>query len=169
MFTGPKPEPKDWKYMLTVNLHHLEEHEIHLEGELSVTELDLDVHDPMIHPGKPLRYDLTVEKLPDGILVTGSLRLTLDCECVRCLKPFRHELNLADWTCHLPLAGEDRVAVDNDCVDLTPYRAGGYSPRVSATSVVQAGLSRIGENRPRAKPNPAAFPGARPLRRRGRN
>ena len=107
--------------MLTVNLHHLEAHEIHLEGELPVKELDLDVHDPMIHPGQPLRYDLNVEKLPDGLLVTGSLRLTLECECVRCLESFRHELNLEDWTCHLPFAGEDRVTVDNDCVDLTPY------------------------------------------------
>jgi uncharacterized protein len=107
--------------MLTINLHHLEAHDIHLQGELSVKELDLDVHDPMIHPGKPLRYDLNIEKLPDGILVTGSLRLTLECECVRCLEPFRHELDLADWTCHLPLAGEEGVTVDNDCVDLTPY------------------------------------------------
>ena len=107
--------------MLTVNLHHLEAHEIHLQGELSVNELDLDVHDPMIHPHQPVHYDLTVEKLPDGLLVSGSLRLTLECACVRCLEPFRHELNLADWNCHLPFVGEDKVVVDNDCVDLTPY------------------------------------------------
>jgi len=107
--------------MLSVNLHHLEAHDVDLQGELSVQELDLEVHDPMIHPGEPLRYDLRVEKLPDGILVTGSLRLTLDCECVRCLEPFRHQVNLADWTCLLPLTGEDKVELDNDCVDLTPY------------------------------------------------
>jgi uncharacterized protein len=89
--------------MLTVNLHHLEAHEIHLEGELPVKELDLDAQDPMMRAEQPLRYDLRVEKLADGILVTGSLCLTLECECVRCLEPFRHELNLAD------------------CVDLTPY------------------------------------------------
>jgi uncharacterized protein len=121
LFSGPEPETKDWKFMLTVNLHHLEAHEIHLQGELPVKELDLDVQDPMIHTRQPLRYDVTVEKLADGILVTGSLRLTLECECVRCLEPFRHELNLADWTCHLPFAGEERVTVDNDCVDLTPH------------------------------------------------
>jgi len=120
-FFRPKTKTKDSKFMLTVNLHHLEAHEVRLQGELSAKELDLDVHDPMIHPGEPLRYDLTVEKLPDGILVTGSLCLTLECECVRCLEPFRHELSLADWTCHLPLTGEERVPVDNDCVDLTPY------------------------------------------------
>lgn len=107
--------------MLTVNLHHLEAHEIHLEGELPVKELELDVHDPMIRAEQPLRYDLTVEKLSDGILVAGSLRLALECECVRCLEPFQHELKVADWTCHLPFAGEEPVTVDNDCVDLTPY------------------------------------------------
>jgi uncharacterized protein len=107
--------------MLTVNLHHLEAHEIHLEGELPVKELDLDAQDPMMRAEQPLRYDLRVEKLADGILVTGSLCLTLECECVRCLEPFRHELNLADWTCHLPFAGEEPVTVENDCVDLTPY------------------------------------------------
>jgi len=106
--------------MLTVNLRHLESHEVHLQGELPVGELDLGVRDPMIHAGRPLRYDVRVQKLSDGILAAGSLRLTLECECVRCLKPFRHELDLKDWTCHLALAGEEAVAVVNDCVDLTP-------------------------------------------------
>ena len=107
--------------MLTVNLHHLEAHAIHLQGELSVKELDLNVQDPMIHPGHPLLYDITAERLADSLLVTGSLRITVDCECVRCLEPFRYEMNLKEWTCHLPLSGEERVPVDNDCVDLTPH------------------------------------------------
>jgi uncharacterized metal-binding protein YceD (DUF177 family) len=47
--------------------------------------------------------------------------MILDCQCVRCLKSFQHRLVLADWTCHVPLAGEDRAPVDNDCVDLTPF------------------------------------------------
>jgi uncharacterized metal-binding protein YceD (DUF177 family) len=117
----PETGTKDWKFMLTVNIHHLEAHEIHLEGELPVKELDLDLRDPMIRAEQPLRYDLTAEKLPDGILLTGSLCLPLDCECVRCLEPFEYELNLAEWTCHLPLTGEEKAIVENDCVDLTPY------------------------------------------------
>ena len=52
---------------------------------------------------------------------TGSLTLTLDCECVRCLKTFEHELKLTDWALHLPLEGEEKVPVENDCVDLTPF------------------------------------------------
>ena len=107
--------------MLKFNLRHLEEDEIHLQGELPVAELDFGVTDEMVRAEKPLRYDLQVELLDDSLLVTGSLRLTLDCECVRCLKAFKYELQMDDWTVHLPLEGEGKVSVNNDCVDLTLF------------------------------------------------
>jgi uncharacterized protein len=107
--------------MLKVNLRHLEEHEVHLKGELPVAALDLGVNDELIRAEKPLRYDLAVELLHDAVLVTGSLALPLDCECARCLKKFKTELKLAGWALHLPLEGEDKVPVENDCVDLTPF------------------------------------------------
>src|SRR5208282_6698405 len=107
--------------MLLVNLRHLEAHEIHLEGELDAAGLDFGLRDEMIRAEQPLRYDLTVEKLHDAVLVTGSLQLILDCQCVRCLKSFEQRLVLEDWNCHLPLAGEEKVSVNNDCVDLTPF------------------------------------------------
>lgn len=106
---------------LKVNLRHLAEHGIRLEGELPVAELDLGVEDELIHLKKPLHYDLSVELLHDALLVTGSLVLPLDCECGRCLKKFKTELKLAGWAAHLPLEGEEKVPVDNDCVDLTPF------------------------------------------------
>jgi uncharacterized protein len=107
--------------MLQFNLRHLEEHALRLKGEVPVAELDFGVTDELIRLEKPLRHDLQVESLHDSILVTGSLRLELDCECGRCLKPFKYELALKDWALHLPLEGEDKVSVDNDCVDLTPF------------------------------------------------
>ena len=106
---------------LKINLRHLEEHGLHLQGELPVAELDLGVNDELIHTEKPLRYDLSVELLHDAVLATGALALALDCECGRCLKKFKTELKLTGWAAHLPLEGEDKVAVDNDCVDLTPF------------------------------------------------
>lgn len=106
---------------LKVNLRHLEEHGLHLRDEMPVAELDLGVEDEMIHAEQPLAYDLTVELLHDAVLVTGTLKLPLDCECVRCLKKFKTGLNLRNWAVHLPLEGEDKVSVDNDCVDLTPF------------------------------------------------
>lgn len=107
--------------MLLVNLHHLEAHEIHLEGELAAAELDFGLCDEMLRAERPLHYDLTVEKMHEALLVTGSLRLILDCQCVRCLKSFKQRLVLKDWKCHLPLAGEEKAPVNNDCVDLTPF------------------------------------------------
>jgi uncharacterized protein len=107
--------------MLKVNLRHLDEDEIHLQGELPVAALDLGVNDELVHAEKPLRYDLHVELLHDAVLVTGSLKLPLECECARCLKKFKTELKLTGWAAHLPLEGEDKVAVENDCVDLTPF------------------------------------------------
>jgi uncharacterized protein len=107
--------------MLKVNLRHLEEQGIHLKGELPVAELDLGVNDELVRAEQPLRYDLNVEQLHDAVLVTGALALPLECECARCLKKFKTELKLAGWAAHLPLEGEDKVAVENDCVDLTPF------------------------------------------------
>jgi uncharacterized protein len=106
--------------MLSVNLRHLEKHGVHLKGELPVEALNFAVKDEMVRLAEPLHYDLQIEKLHEALLVTGSLRLALDCECVRCLKKFKFDLDLPAWASHLPLAGEDRVSVDNDSVDLTP-------------------------------------------------
>ena len=106
---------------LKVNLRHLEAHEIHLKGELPVEELDFDLRDEMIHAEKPLRYDLEIEKLHDSILVQGKLELTLKCECVRCLKSFEQKLKIDHWTLHLPLEGDEKVSIENDCIDLTPF------------------------------------------------
>ena len=106
---------------LVVNLRHLEEHDVVLRGELAVAELELDTHDEMIRVTRPLRHEFEVQMLDRSLLIRGSLRLTLECRCVRCLKPFERELELNPWTCHLPLEGEERVPVVNDCADLTPY------------------------------------------------
>jgi uncharacterized protein len=106
---------------LKVNLRHLDDDDLQLQDEMPVAELDLGVADELIHAEKPLRYDLTVNLLHDALLVTGSLMLPLDCECVRCLKKFKTELKLAPWAVHLPLEGEEKVSVENDCVDLTPF------------------------------------------------
>jgi uncharacterized protein len=106
---------------LTVNLRHLDEHEIHLKGELPVAELALDIHDELIRAEKPLQYDLEVQNLHDSVLAQGWLRLILNCECGRCLQLYEHEVVLEDWALHLPLAGEDKVSVENDSIDLTPW------------------------------------------------
>jgi len=106
---------------LLINLRHLERKDVFLEGELSAEDLELVNMDELMRMAGPLEYDLEAEELDGGILVQGSLRVPLDCECARCLKPFRRELNLEHWACHLPREGEEAVTVTNDCVDLTPF------------------------------------------------
>ena len=108
---------------LTVNLRHLENRNLVLCGELPLAELDFALRDDMIRATQPLHYDLEIELLDEALLVQGLLRLTLDCQCVRCLKGFEFKLELDPWTLHLPfepLDGEEAVSIKNDCVDLTP-------------------------------------------------
>jgi uncharacterized protein len=86
-----------------------------------VAELDLADVDELIRVEEPLEYELEVQKLEDSILVQGNVSLDLNCECARCLKPFVYPLELPDWTCLLPMEGEEKAVVTNDCIDLTPY------------------------------------------------
>ncbi len=105
---------------LTFNIRHIEKNDLHLEGELPVEDLGLDLQDELIHITGPLEYDLQVESLEGGILVRGDLCLPVECECARCLKRFEQPMEIHGWTCHLTLTGEDAVSVNNDLVDLTP-------------------------------------------------
>ena len=103
-----------------INLRHLAVREVALKGELSVAELDMANRDSMIQITRPVQYDLVVERVNESLLLRGQVRVVLDCQCVRCLEPFRHELTLDGPLGEIPLEGEEAVAVVNDCVDLTP-------------------------------------------------
>jgi uncharacterized protein len=105
---------------ILINLRELEKDDLHLEGELPVAELDIANVDELIKGEEPLQYDLEVHKLEDSILAQGNVSLDLKCECARCLKPFIYRLELEDWACHVALEGEEKTAIANDCVDLTP-------------------------------------------------
>jgi uncharacterized metal-binding protein YceD (DUF177 family) len=106
---------------LTINLKHLEAKDLLLKGELPVEDLDIQTHDEIVQAKLPLEYDIRVQKMESNLLITGILRLVLDCECVRCLKPHQQTVELPEWACHIPLIGEDAVAAPNDTVDLTPF------------------------------------------------
>ncbi len=106
---------------LLLNFRQLQTEPLELSGELPVADLALEPLDPALHCTHPLEHELTATHMDDAILVQGSLRLPLECECVRCLKRFPFELELPDFAVHLPLSGEDAVPVLDDCVDLTPF------------------------------------------------
>lgn len=106
---------------LTFNLCHVEMKNLHLTGELPPSDLDAEGLDELITIRRPLQYDLSLERLSSSVLVQGRLAVVLECECVRCLKGFQKMVQLEPWNLDLPLTGEERVVVDNDCVDLTPF------------------------------------------------
>ncbi len=106
---------------LLINIRHLEHKPVTLSGELPAAELDLGGIDELIQASSSLRHDLVAERHERSILVQGRLGLKLRCECVRCLKGFEYTMNFDSWSCLLPLEGEDKALVSNDCVDLTPY------------------------------------------------
>ena len=106
---------------LIINLRQLEHKDLSLEGELSPADLEMEKVDELIHVSNPLRYKLEAQRIGLDLLVQGSIALTLECECARCLKPFQRDISFPDWSCHLPLEGEEKAEVVNDTVDLTPY------------------------------------------------
>jgi uncharacterized protein len=106
---------------LKFNIRHVEDNELHLEGELSPEELDLDNRDDLVKVTEPLKYNIDVQKNGSDILAQGSLQLPLQCDCSRCLKPFQTKVLLEDWAALIALQGEEKANVENDLVDLTPY------------------------------------------------
>jgi uncharacterized protein len=106
---------------IIINLIELREHRLTLAGRLPAAELGLDGLDELIHAREPLEYRLQAELMNTSILLQGSWRIVLDCECSRCLKRFRLPLEAPDWACHVPLEGEDKAAQAGESVDLTPF------------------------------------------------
>ncbi|MBI5383209.1 MAG: DUF177 domain-containing protein [Verrucomicrobia bacterium] len=107
--------------VLTVNLRHLATQSLRLEGELRPAELELEGLDPLVRVSGVVSFDLEVQKMDDGLLITGRVATWLECDCVRCLKTFAVPVDLDNYAVQLPLEGEDAVLRDGDFVDLTPY------------------------------------------------
>lgn len=106
---------------LWVNIRSLEKRTLSLAGTLPPSDLAWETRDELIQVAEPLEYNLQLQRMESGVLAQGTLRQKLNCECVRCLKPFIYEIKLDSWSCLLTLDGEECSAVVNDCVDLTPH------------------------------------------------
>jgi uncharacterized protein len=106
---------------LLINLRHLEKKSVDLKGEISPEELELAELDDMVRLESPASYELSITKHEHNLLVEGSLRQPITCQCVRCLKPFQDEISFENWIAHVALEGEESAPIANDHVDLTPY------------------------------------------------
>jgi pantetheine-phosphate adenylyltransferase len=117
--TAPRPKPTPMNPLL-INVRHLVQRDLELQGKLYPNQLEISSLDSMIQMDQPVAYDLQVQKMDKSILVHGRLAFHLDCRCVRCLRPFGMEVKLAHFAAALALEGEEAVRVDGDFVDLTP-------------------------------------------------
>jgi len=106
---------------LLLNLKLLEDRNERLTGELPVAELGLDFRDEVVEFTQPLTYQLEAQHLQDSLLVSGALELPVMCACIRCLRPIPEVIRMRNWTCHIPLEGEDCPPISRDSVDLTPF------------------------------------------------
>lgn len=108
---------------LVVPLAQLLHQTVSLEGELDPSFLADALHAEvdLIRVDRPLAYKLVVRRLGSSVLVEGSLRTNVECQCVRCLAPFRYAVELGSWSVLLPLDGEEEVPIIHEAVDLTPY------------------------------------------------
>lgn len=105
---------------LPIHLNHLEKEDQHLIGELDPAAMEFMVEDEMIDLDSPLTYDLEAQLAEDDVLVTGTVGISLRCQCVRCLQDFEFRIDLRDWAAHLPIRGEDKVEISGDTIDLLP-------------------------------------------------
>jgi len=53
---------------------------------------DLGIEVLRVPEGSPIEFDLRLEAVMEGVLVTGTARAALEGECVRCLQPIRDEI-----------------------------------------------------------------------------
>ncbi len=105
---------------LWVNVRELLTRAVSLRGELPAEDYQLETLDEMIRIAGPVAHELEIQRVEDELLVHGTVRVWLACECVRCLKPFRRLLELKDWSSVMPLSGEEALPVGlDDQVDLT--------------------------------------------------
>ena len=55
---------------------------------------DLGIEVLSVPEGSPIEFDLRLEAVMEGVLVTGTARAALEGECVRCLEPISDEIEV---------------------------------------------------------------------------
>ena len=106
---------------LIVSLKKLRERTVHFQGEVTIAEMDLPPNDELVRLGAPVSYDFEASVRGDAIILEGQVSTVADCDCARCLKPVKVDVEIDVWQATIPLEGEDAVSVLDDSVDLTPF------------------------------------------------
>ena len=100
---------------------------MHRPGEMRERTLEFDVPEHLgdgvavVRTGTPMRVDLRLEGLHDGILVSADIETTADAECVRCLDPVTIDVQVEFQELFAYSVDEAfDFAVRDDHVDLEP-------------------------------------------------
>ena len=96
---------------MKINIHHVREDGLHVEGEDHATILDVQDHEWSFT--EPVSHSLDATLLNDALLVTGRLWTQGRVRCSRCLQDFSRRLEVVEFVVHHALTGDD-------IVDLTP-------------------------------------------------
>ena len=104
-----------------IHMEQVEKESLSLKGEISILDLDMETRDELIRPAGPLIYDITAKQDNESIILQGSIKMLLQCECARCLGLFEHQIHQKCWNYKIPLKGEDSIEIIHGTADLTPY------------------------------------------------
>src|ERR1700747_3298288 len=74
----------------------------------------LELNDPGIRAVDTLSYSLCAQFDKNTLLISSTLSIVLELDCVSCLQPFISPLEVRDFSVEIP-------AGPHDTVDLTPY------------------------------------------------
>ena len=85
---------------------------MHLEGEEECPIPDLAGEDVVC--AGPLRYSLDLGVSEGALWATGTLAQPVELKCVRCLEPFKFDIEVKAFSIHHELTGPE-------VIDLAPY------------------------------------------------
>ena len=88
---------------------------------------DLGIEVLAVPEGSPVEFDLRLEAVMEGVLVTGTARAALEGECARCLGPIHDEIEVElqelyvyDDRDHDPDEDDEVSTLQDDLLDLEP-------------------------------------------------
>ncbi|HEX8076541.1 MAG TPA: hypothetical protein VF511_01905 [Chthoniobacterales bacterium] len=97
---------------MKIHLRQIQAEGLHLEGEEECPIPELAA-EGVLATG-PLRYSLDLGISEGALWVTGNLAQPVELKCVRCLEPFRFDIEVPAFSIHQELTGPELV-------DLAPY------------------------------------------------
>ncbi|MBA3021012.1 YceD family protein [Propionicimonas sp.] len=85
---------------------------------------DLGIEVIGVPPGSPIEFDLRLESVVEGVLVTGSAKVQLRGSCTRCLEEIAssEEIDIQELFCYpgKELGDEEASRIEGDLIDLEP-------------------------------------------------